>query len=98
MLERDTHPKGEKQNGLTESEHHCTIVPINSGQPQQENMFTNLVFIESWIIGFAACLTSPANNELVNGDGTVWYRYANSMLQLKLMRKEKHYEMLFASL
>jgi len=26
LLERDTHPKGEKQNGLTESVHHCTIV------------------------------------------------------------------------
>jgi len=26
LLERDNHPKGEKQNGLTESENHCTIV------------------------------------------------------------------------
>jgi hypothetical protein len=30
LLERDTHPKGEKQDGLTESEHHCTIVPLYS--------------------------------------------------------------------
>ncbi len=35
-LERDTHPKGEKQHGLTESEHHCTIVLL------YETIFTEL--------------------------------------------------------
>jgi len=45
LLERDTHPKGEKQNGLTESEHHCTIVLLYKWVPKsnrRHNYFTRL--------------------------------------------------------